>query len=71
MTPLRSDMMPPIAAKIRGVAKRSMPAVSADHTKTRSRFDSPDFTAMTAQMAPRTATPTAIQPSRRSPSRAA
>ena len=71
MTPLRSDRMPPIAPKMSGVAKRSIPAVSADHTKTRSRLLSPDFTAITARIAPSTAMPTAIQPSRRSPSRVA
>ncbi len=71
MTPLRSDMMPPIAAQISGVAKRSIPAVSADHTNTLSRLPSPDFTATTATIAPSTAMTTAIQPSRRSPSRAA
>ena len=71
MTPLRSDRMPPIAAKMSGVAKRSMPAVSADQTKTRSRLLSPELTAITARIPPITEMPTAIQPSRRSPSRVA
>ena len=71
MTPLRSDRMPPIAPKISGVAKRSMPAISADHTNTRSRLLSPDFAAITPRIAPSAAMATAIQPSRFSPSRMA
>jgi hypothetical protein len=71
MTPLRSDRMPPIAAKISGVAKRSIAAISADHTNTRSRFPSPDLVATTAPIAPITHTTTPSQPTRRSPSRMA
>jgi hypothetical protein len=55
MTPLRSDRMPPIAANTSGVAKRSMAAISADHTKTRSRLPSPDLVATTAAMTASTA----------------
>ena len=43
MTPLRSDRMPPIAANTSGVAKRSIAAISADHTNTRSRLASPEL----------------------------
>ena len=60
MTPLRSDTMPPSAAKASGVAKRSMAAISADQTKTSSRLLSPDFVATTAPTAP--ITPAAIAP---------
>ena len=39
-TPLRSEKMPPIAAKASGVAWRSIAAVSADQTITWSRWPS-------------------------------
>ena len=48
MTPLRSDRMPPSAANVSGVAKRSIAAISADQTKTSSRFPTPDCVATTA-----------------------
>ncbi len=35
-TPLRSENMPPIAAKISGVAQRSVAAIRLDQTKTAS-----------------------------------
>jgi hypothetical protein len=38
-TPLRSEKMPPMAAKASGVAKRSIAASSADQTTTWSRFE--------------------------------
>jgi hypothetical protein len=44
-TPDRSEMTPPSAPNVSGVAKRSAAATSADHTTTRSRFPTPDFTA--------------------------
>ena len=37
-TPLRSQIIPPIAAKVSGVAQTSVDARSADHTTTSSRF---------------------------------
>ena len=45
MTPQRSDTMPPSAAKISGVAKRSIAASSADQTNDLSRLPTPDFVA--------------------------
>ena len=68
-TPERSEMTPPRAAKIEGVANRSMAAARADQTMTRSRFVSPDSVAATAPIAQRTAQTIAPQPSRRCPSR--
>ena len=67
MTPLRSHMMPPSAAKASGVAKRNIAAISADHTNTSSRLLSPDFVATTAPTAPMMPAAIAPQPSRRSP----
>ena len=52
ITPLRSDSTPPRAAKVSGVAKRSIAAINADHTKTSSRFPTPDRVATTAPIAP-------------------
>ena len=46
-------MTPPRAAKISGVAKRSIAAASADQTTTRSRFASPDRVAAIAPIAQR------------------
>ena len=60
MTPLRSQMIPPSAANISGVAKRSIAATSADQTNTASRLDSPERVAATAP-AP-ASTPTTIAP---------
>jgi hypothetical protein len=37
-TPLRSENIPPIAAKVSGVAKTSIEAISVDQVKTCSRF---------------------------------
>ncbi len=60
ITPARSDRMPPSAANASGVAKRSMAAISADHTNTSSRLLSPDLVATTAPIAP--STPAAMAP---------
>ncbi len=59
-TPLRSENMPPRAAKISGVAKRSMEAVSADHTTTDSRLDTLDSVAIVPSAPKMTAMPRAM-----------
>ncbi len=59
MTPLRSHRMPPIAANTSGVAKRSIAAIRADQTNTRSRFSTPDCVATTAATPPITPATTA------------
>ena len=60
ITPLRSDRTPPRAAKVSGVAKRSIAAISADQTNTSSRFSTPERVTTTAPIAP--TTPATIAP---------
>ena len=69
MTPLRSQRSPPSAARMSGVAKRSIAATSADQTNTASRLDSFVCVAATAPTPASTPITIAIQPSRFSPSR--
>ena len=64
-TPLRSEKMPPIAAKASGVAYRSIAAVSADQTITWSRWPSLERVARRPSPIPRTLITIANQASRR------
>ena len=66
-TPLRSEKRPPIAAKMSGVAKRSVAAVSADQAKTVSRLPSPEKVAIAPAGIARNAPIATHHPSRFSP----
>jgi hypothetical protein len=70
-TPERSDTTPPSAPKTSGVAKRSIAATSADHTKTCSRLPVPDCVKTTARAPPAMPMTMAAQPWRFSPARTA
>jgi hypothetical protein len=66
-TPLRSENIPPSAAKVRGVAQRNVAAINADQTKTPSRLAACACVARTAQPTATSAPTTAPPPTRRSP----
>ncbi len=66
-TPLRSENMPPTAAKISGVAYRSIEAVRAPHTNTASRFATLEIVAATPSAPSASASTIAVIPRRRRP----